>query len=814
MTVFDTMKKITKNTFRVFCISACMAFPLLYADVTDYSTTSAPSYMNRRINAIIITGNTTSLSNTILHAIPYQEGELFDRNKSADAIKNIYKLGRFSNVRIYGKNIGTDKVDLHIKVTEKTRLKDVSFFGNKAVTDREIFKKIPFDDIHTISQGELKQYAQQIKNMYLEKGYHRARVDAELVINEEDGNAKAVFTIEENKQAVVKRIMFKGNESINDKELRSALITQEDWLLGFLTKAGSYHPEKTEADKYMLEQYYQNHGFMNARVTNVDIDTNPKTEHMTMTFTIDEGDYYTIGTVDVPGNDILPSDYLRAITPLSTGEPYARERLSGAIRQLERIWGDHGYIFAHINPSIQPNKETKTVDVTLYSDLGNQVSLRRITIKGNSKTRDKVIRRNLALQEGNIITKRLMERSKTNVASLGYFEPQDGVTWKIIRRTPDTADLDLIVKEAKTGHAGAQLSFGGKGLSSPASGITMTLEYAETNLFGNGTHINFNASWSPNDKSAQLHIAQPWLFDKPITAALDAYHKRPSYNQLRLINERAVHEKITGGALTGGYITPPYLTLFSNVHLRSSFGVDSIRYERPALAIAGIPERAVYQAILDKEFAQDDFAWISWGAEQDLRNHPMHTSRGHRLRFGSRVAIPTFNDKIGFFTADLDAHWYTPLIDERTLVFHLHGYMGYATPIGDHAIPFGSLYHIGGEASVRGFNYGDIGPKFLSDTIGGKKAFFMNAELIFPINPDMTMKGVLFYDGGAGWDNPYIPVIPVPEITGNSFDYRHSIGFGVRILNPMPIRIDWGFKIDPRDDESAHQVHFSTSYDW
>lgn len=811
MTVLGIIKKDAQN----ICYILGISFYLLLVPFSIFSAQGnvATPYTTRYISDIVISGNKTVLSNTILHAIPYRIGEQFDRKKTADAIKNIFALGRFEDVRLYGKNRGDDQIILHIVVKEESVLKDVSFKGNKAITDREIFKKIPFDDIHTISQAKLKQYAQQIKNMYLEKGYHKAIVDAHLEIDETDASAQAFFTVQENKKAVVKKISFRGNEHISDKELRTALITQEDWLLGFLNKAGSFHPEKTEADKYMLEQYYQNHGFMNARVVDVEIDINPKNEHMAITFTIEEGDYYTIGNVNIPGNNMLSEDYLRAVTPIAPGHPYSRERISGAIKQLERIWGDHGYIFAHINPSIEPNKETKTVDLTLYSDLGNQVALRRITIKGNRKTRDKVIRRNLALQEGTIITKRAMENSKRNVSSLGYFDPQDGVMWKIIRRTPDTADLDLIVKEAKTGHAGFQLSFGGKGLSSPTSGVSVSLEYSETNLFGYGTHINLNASWSANDKNAQFHIAQPWLFDKPITAALDAYHRRPAYNQLRLLNEGAVYEKVTGSALTAGYIVPPHLNIIANTNLRTSLGVDSIRYERPAIA-KDVTGREIYQAILDKEFAQDDFLWFSWGAEQDFRNHPVHTSRGHRIRLGAKIAVPTFNDCIGFGTIDLDGHWFTPLIDERTLIFHLHGYMGLAKPLGNHAIPFGTLYHIGGEASVRGYNYGDIGPKFRTDTIGSTKAFFVNAELIFPINPDMTMKGLVFYDGGAGWDNPYVPDTPSPFITGNTFDYRHAIGFGLRMLNPMPIRIDWGFKIDPREGEAHHQVHFSTSYDW
>jgi outer membrane protein insertion porin family len=782
-------------------------------------TDSFESSVQRTISRIVIKGNATVHEKTILNALPYQVGEIFDPIKTRAAIHNVYALGNFENIRLYGDNIENDEIILIVEVTEKKMLKEVQIKGNSALSDREIFKKIPFDKISYIMEPELKQYAHKIKEMYHEKGYHDTEIETSLTINPADCKATAFFTIHEGEKTVVKRISFVGNTLVSAKELRAVIITREDWLLGFLDKSGTYHPGKTEADKYKIEEFYQNHGFMNARVVEVKTPVDPETHYMHMEFVIDEGDRYYIGKVEAPGNDVLSEAALLSIIPIVPGDVYSREKLTYSLKKLEALWGDYGYIFAHINPSVQLNKETKTIDVAFYSEIGNTISLRKITIKGNNKTRDKVIRRTLTLQEGCIITKQQMENSKRNVSSLGYFDPAEGVNWKVIKQTPDTADLDLVVKEAKTGHFGAQLSYGGKEKSSPADGITMTVEFAEANLFGNGTRIDIAASWAKNDKSASLHVAHPWLFDKPITGAFDLYHKRPSYNQLQHIQERAIHEMLTGGAITVGYITPPWMHVVGGMHLNTSLGVDSIHYEQqplidPFIISFGEQSAAIYQNVITNEFSPGEFFWLALAAEQDMRNHPVHPSRGHKVRVSARVAFPSFESNINFFCADVDAHWYTPLIGERDLVFHLHGFAGAAQPISGHAIPYGKLFHIGGDATVRGFGFGDISPKFIRDSIGASKAFFVNAELIFPINPNMTMKGVLFYDGGAGWDNPYVPTCPPPLFINNNFDYRHAVGFGIRIMQPMPIRIDWGFKIDPRDGERAHQVHFGTSYDW
>lgn len=800
-------------------------------DIVDAFTWSD----GRMVDSIEIRGTQTVQDAMILHALPYQVGDVFDPIKTRRAIQNLFALGQFENIRLYGKEAGPDSFKLIVDVVEKKRLHEVIIEGNSAVTDKDIFKKIPFTTISSIMEAELKRYASKIKDMYHEKGYHHVIIDTELEPDEDDDHmVTALFSIDEGQRTIVKRISFEGNCAISDKELRSTIITKEDWLLSFLDKAGTYHPGKTEADKYKIEDLYQNSGFLNARVSNVETDIDPDTYYMHMIFTVDEGDQYTIGTIEAPGNDILPECVLVDMVLLKPGDLYSREKLTASIKRLEALWGDQGYIFAHINPSIQVHKDTHKVDLIFYSDIGNPIQLRRITIKGNKKTRDKVIRRTLSLQEGSLLTRRLMENSKNNISALGHFE-YDGVQWKIIKQSADTADLDLVVKEAKTGHLGFQLSYGGKesNKASPASGITMTGEFSDTNLFGNGTHVNLALSWAKDDKSAQFHLAQPWLFDQPITGGFDLYHKRPSYSQLHHIKTRSIHEQLTGGSLSLGYMTPPWIACIHNMQLMLGVGIDNISYETPPVieptivrpdwptALAELTTRSnkIYQSIITNEFKTGTFAWLLAALEQDIRNHPVHPSRGHRIRFASRIAVPSFGSTISFFTTELEAHWFTPLIGERDLVLHLHGFVGAAQPINNnYTIPYGKLYHIGGDATVRGYGFGEISPKYIAnsmvDSIGADKGFYLNAELVFPINPSMTMKGLLFYDGGSGWDNPYVPPNAPDNFINNGFDYRHAVGFGLRILQPMPIRIDWGFKIDPRLGEKSHQVHFGTSFDW
>lgn len=825
----------------------CATIPAVYAQVPlskspipQASTTpSVPS--ERKVNTITVLGNKYTDAQAILSFVPFKKGELFNPAKKSKIIKNLYAgLNRFRNIQVYAQNVGEHFINLFIFVEEKKLLKDVIFQGNKQLSEKEIKEKIKFQDIPAIDNEELKRIAFEIKKLYLEKGYHQIDIDTSLEI--EGDQAIAVFAIKENQKASIKRVLFKGNKNINDKDLRNIIFTREDWVLSFLDKSGSFHPERLEADKHVLEQHYQNQGYINAKVADVQVDMDPKTSNINLTFEIQEGDLYTINDIKIPApeSQTISEAFLLASVPLCKGNKYSREAIVEAIKRLEMIWGNQGYIFAHIEPSIQPNEDTKTVDLAFYTELGNKVFLNKITIKGNKKTRDRIIRRKLLVEEGDLLTQFKMDTSKDRVESLGYFDQRDGVNWKLIRLDQDHADLDLMLKEIKTGRFNVKLGFGGVGsdLKNPASGLSVGTELADTNLFGSGIHFNLDASWAKEEQSFNLHLAQPWLFDKPISGMADLYHKRPSYDEFQ--HALPIHEKSTGGALSAGFVTPRN-KFMDDTQVLFSLGVDDVQYENKkfnreetlkakandvplplqTLLPPGSIEAIEYQQILNKEFSPGAFLWLANILDQDHRNHPMHPSRGHKWKVSNKFAFPTFNSTNGFYKLDIDAVWFTPLIGERDLVLKLRGHMGFATPFNNRTIPYGELYNIGGPASVRGYLYGQIGPKFLGDPIGAKKALFVTAELIFPITPDLNMKGVVFYDGGAGWDNPFVNCNNAVFVTDNNFVYRHAVGFGLRMMNPMPIKVDWGFKLDPRKNrfnprlsESASEVHFGMSYDW
>ncbi len=778
----------------------------------------------KKIKKIEIKGLSVLPKETILSSILYEEGSDFDPSLTSKTIHGLYQLGYFKQIKIYTEPIGSDSILLTILLEEKTPIQELVFEGNKHLSDKDIFKKTDLEKKPAIDENELPKYARIIKKLYKEKNYHFAEVMPKLTIK--NGKGIVTFKVREGIYARVQKVRFSGNKTFTGKKLRALLFTREDWILGILDKSGTFNPLACEQDRYTLEYFYQSNGFMNAKVGEPIVDFDKKQRNITVTFPIEEGEKYTIKSVTTPGTDDFSSEELADIIPLKKGQIYSRELIRLSIERLRALWGKRGHIYADIEPNIIPDDVAKTVDIIFHSDPGNKVYLNCIHIFGNTKTRDKVIRRQLTLEDGDLITTKDMDVSKNKVAHLGYFDQNEGVSWKIERLDKDVADLNLLVKEIKTGKFHFQANYGGTPgkLATPGNGMSLELAAQERNLLGLGLEGQVTARVGSGERSFFANFTDPWFLDKPIRVGFDGYVTHSTYDELRKVKE-PVQEKRVGSSMNAGFIAE---SLFNTWFLFDT-GLEQITHmgkQSPQANISSSPAaNAEYQQILNNRFDGGSFGFFQMTAQHDTRNHHMHISRGHKLNLFSRVGIPAFHDPVGFFKIQADAHWYTPIIGETSLVFHLHGHAGYVRSIKDKRIPFRELYNIGGQASVRGWEFGQIGPTwYVSDQleenawqgepIGGKKGMFLNSELIFPLTEDLTIKGAVFYDGGCGWDTPNSNQIDAERLKNNSFDYRHSIGFGVRLLQPQPVRIDWGFKLDKRDGEPLSEVHFSTYYDF
>ena len=776
------------------------------------------------IENIVIHGLTLLPEDTIFSSLPFSIGDVFDKNITSTLIKKVESFDLFSQVKVATEQLGKNRINLHILLTEKTPLSEVIFKGNKHLKDKDIYKKTDLEKKKACDAHELKKYIKIIKKLYADKNYHFAQVETEL--KKDDGKTIALFTITEGPRALIKKVRFKGNNLYTDKRIRSLLLTREDWIMGIMDRSGTYNPLMVEQDRMTIENFYQSNGYLNAKVYDVKVDFDEKKESITLTFCIDEGDKYTISSVNAPGNDLLTEEQLLATIPIRAEQPYSRELIRFSIERLRDTWGRLGFIYADIEPAIQPDEDTKTVALTFYSDPGNKMFLNTINIFGNEKTRDKIIRRQLVLEDGELLTTDKMEESKNRVSQLGYFDPRDGVNWKTTRLDDETIDLDLLVKEVSTGRFNLQANYGGTPgqLSTSGSSFSVETSMTERNLYGLGLVAQIMGRLGRDERSAMISFSEPWLWDKPIRIGLDAFFSHSTYDEIRKI-DKTILEKRVGASVNFGFVS----RTLNDIGCLFELGFERINHGDKNLPTASVNTtlnaQQEYQAILDERFKGGAYTFLQTSIGKDTRNHPVHISRGYKWNAISRLGIPSFHDTVGFHKFSIDGHWYTPIINETTLVLHLHGHFGLVTEIGSNRIPYRELYHIGGQASVRGWKFGQISPMWFvddlveesgwqGDSIGAKKGLFWNLELVFPFVEDMSMKGTIFYDGGSGWDTPNPSMIDTTRLKNNSFDYRHAIGIGIRLLNPQPIRVDWGFKLDKRTGESLHEVHFATYFDF
>lgn len=786
------------------------------------------------IKKIIVQGSKYYPEETIKSKLPYKLGSPLKKEDSSLAIKNIDQLGHFSQISLATQNTPTGII-LYVNVTEKPRVEELKFTNNKHLSLKDINKKVvSLETLPAADEQELLKYAKAIEKLYQEKGYNFAHVTPKAAVK--NGKISIEFIIDEGPKTTIKKVLFKGNEHVTSKKLRSLLYTKEDWILGMLERAGIYHPIAIEQDKLTLENYYQSNGYMKARVTDASIEFSNNNKNATVTFIIDEGDRYTLSDVSVTGNDIYSEQELKQVIPVRPGQPYSRELIRLSIENIKRMWGNKGYIHADIEPVIQPDDTTKTVSLAFHSDLGNKVKLNRVTIKGNKKSRDRIIRRQLAVDEGEELTTSKLELTKERIKGLGYFDPREGVNWKINRIDEENANLDILLKEIKTGRFEFKMNYGGAPgqASSSNSNVTMGLQFTERNILGTGimAHTNIQgAVIGDTQRSFSFGITEPWFLDKPIRLGCDVYYEHNEYEEIRRV-KKPIQEHRAGFVTNLGYMFPYGVGL----SVINQFGLDSFKLFSKSASGSGVedvaPEANVsnqtlnneMQTILNARMKSGKVAFWQCDVGQDSRNHPVHPSEGHRWIATSKVGFPVGSSNLGFYKLQLDSHWYTSLINDTDLVLHIHAHAGYVNSYKNYSIPFKELYNIGGTGSVRGWTFGQISPVWApaayieeegwqGDPIGGRKAFFLNTELLFPITKDMSIKGCVFYDGGSGWDTPPTNIAP-SNIKNNSFDYRHSIGVGIRMTSPQPIKIDWAFKLDKRPGESATEVSFSSYYDF
>lgn len=456
----------------ILTITCCNS---LYCDSDDFPF----------IKSIIFEGNKHITEDALLNKLPYKLAAPFDEQRTGEAISNLYSLDAFQQIRIEKEHITPSLLNLFVVVTEKKLIEKIEFVGNHALGRKKLLEKTNLEKKEMINDEELKRYVKVFGEALRDEGHHFASITAKLIPNDKNPDKVTIrFEFDEKVKSYITHIDFKGNSTFDDRKLRSVLLTRERWLMSVLDGSGRYNPEMLEVDKRLIERLYQNEGHLLAKITDTQVEFLKEDQEIHVTFTIDEGRQFIVRNISAPGDDVFLEKDLLPHIMVEKGKPYNVNKVIESMDKLKELWGEKGYVNVDVYPQPKPDEDSGKVDVTFYVERGNRVYANRIDVTGNESTRDKLIRRQIDLEEGDLITAKKLESSQTAIERLSIFE-RGGVNWRMHRIDDETSDLELNVKETKTGSINLKASLGSSEHSNKRA-FRIGLDAEKRNFMGEG----------------------------------------------------------------------------------------------------------------------------------------------------------------------------------------------------------------------------------------------------------------------------------------------------------------------------------------
>ncbi len=738
---------------------------------------------NEKINDIVITGNESRETASILPLLKSKVGDTFSPEKTNEDVKTIYRIGNFKDVQV--ETVKTDKgLSLLFTVVEKPIVRGVSIIGNKEIARDKIQDAIALKNNSFYSSELLAKSIKKIKTMYADEGYYLAEVDSTTRKSGKNG-VRVTFSIKEGDKVLIKNISFVGNKVFSQRQLRKQMETKEKWFLSWITGSGTYKEDVLKNDVNRIADLYYNNGYINVKVGEPKVTLLPDKSGLSITIGITEGDQYRTGTIGFKGDLLESKDVLQSKVKLKTGEIFSREVLRGDVFTLTDVYADKGYAFANVSPLSKINPEKKTVDITFDFDKGKKIYIDRINISGNTKTRDKVIRREFRLAEGDLYSSTALKRTKQNLSNLGFFEEASIAPAK--GSASNKLDLNTVVKEKSTG----QFSIGA-GYSS-SDGIIGQGSIQQSNFLGLGLKGTLSASLGGKTQLYNIGLSDPYFLDTNWTLGFDVYRSERDYEDYT--------RRVTGGDIKAGYRLSDELSTFwlYKYEVKSLYDFSTGFLQNPSLLTetSGTIGSLYGSVTLDKT---------------DYRLDP---TKGYNGTLSAEYAGLGGNQRFARFIGQ--SAFFYPLIWHT--VFSLRGELGYMMRIGKD-IPIDEKFYLGGINTLRGYSSRTVSPTkttYLKSVdsvtgvattvpttvyLGGIKEAVLNAEYVFPIIKSAGLKGVAFFDAG----NSYGP--------GEQYFSKvlMSYGLGIRWYSPMgPLRLEYGIPVNPREgiDSKSGKFEFS-----
>ncbi|MEQ1938773.1 outer membrane protein assembly factor BamA [Mesorhizobium sp. CN5-321] len=743
------------------------------------------------VSRVEVRGNSRVDAETVRNYIKIKPGKSFSSADVDDAVKSLFGTGLFSDVQI--NQVGSALV---VTVSEYKVVNQVLFQGNKKLKDAQLSNTVQLKPRGAFSQAALDADVETIKAAYSHIGRDDATVSGQ-VMDLGENRVNVVFNINEGDRTKIAAINFIGNHAYSSRRLSDVINTKRSNMLSFLLRDDVFDEEKLKADEELLRRFYYNHGYADFQVVSAFGQLDDATNAYTVNITVEEGERYTFGDVSVDSSiPEVDANALQSVVESHKGDVYSAKDVEDSIVALtERVAGQ-GYAFAQVTPRGDRNFENHTISVTYTIDQGPKAYVERIEIRGNTRTRDYVIRREFDVSEGDAFNQVLIQRAKKRLEKLDYFEKVDISTAP--GSEPDQVVLVVNVVEKSTGQftIGAGYSTGGD-----TPGPSLSGGISERNFLGRGQYISLSAGGGKHSRDYSFSFTEPYFLGRRIAAGFDIYRSTREYDDY--------DSQSTGATIRFG------LPITDNISTQLAYNISQEKYERDDDCV--LPSDGgtcnVSQAILD---GIDQSPWlkssVSGGITYNTIDDPKNPHYGIFANVGAEFAGLGGDAKFYKFTAR--ASVYQTLSEELDIVGVLSGGAGYISSYGDKSLRIFDNFE-NNDRMIRGFEYNGIGPisDNENDHLGGTTYFNASAEAQFPlplVPESLGLRGAVFADAAT----LYGTELASNRIKPGSDDmkWRASAGIGLMWASPFgPLRIDYAIPLAKEDTDDTQEFNFGIS---
>jgi outer membrane protein insertion porin family len=742
-----------------------------------------------QVARILVRGNQRIDQTTVLSYLPIQPGDVVDAAVLDVAVRTLTRTQLFADVQLGVQPNG----DLIVEIVENPIINQVVFEGNSAIGQEKLTEEVTLKPRGIYTRARIQEDVGKIVELYRLSGRIGATVTPKIVQLEQN-RVDVVFEINEGPETGVRAITFLGNTAFSDNDLREVMVTKQSQWWRLFTTNDNYDPNRLDYDREQLRKFYTNRGYYDFRVLSAVSELTPDESSFGITMTVDEGDRYNFGTVNiVTENDRLNPDFLKLLLPIHEGDLYESDKIETAVDALTFAAGSAGYAFVEIEPEYRANPETDTVDVTFNIKEGQRVYVDRINVIGNTRTLDNVIRREMMLSEGDAFNRTLLERSRNNLRALGFFK--DVTVEEARGSAPDRSVVNVTVTEQPTG----ELSVGA-GFSSVDS-FVLNLGITERNFRGRGQNVVARLEWGSLRQQIDFRFTEPKFLGRDLRAGFDAFHSRYDLSEYSSYDYRS-----TGGGVRLSYPLNGYTLLSTRYFLKS----DEIIVPSGYCSVGGSGSTALCDQVGSFLNSSAGYTLLV-----DRRNDPVRPTRGWTGTL--RQDFAGIGGDVNYIKTEADVSAYWGISPEWIVTASAS--TGYVAGWGGDPIRINDRFFKGGN-SFRGFETAGIGPRDLNttDALGGNFYVIGTLELTVPnyLPEEYGIRTSLFADVGTlgALDDRYTVTstgLPDANIV-DELELRASAGISIHWRSPMgPIRFDLSKILGKEDYDKTETFRFSTS---